>query len=250
MTDSIANPSELSAAADHPLAADGRTRNAWPALQVVAGCLALHLVAAAVVYRDLIRNLYDLFDASPRLLVLEHGLARLTTLVAFLPPVVPTILVIAATVWVGAGRRDRDVARWLTVSLVPLAFDSALRALGVGLAAPASNPGELFDLPVRFSPGPRMIAELLNARPSAGVAYWLVIGSAAAITSVYCVARALHAAEQAALEPVERRRRRRNGDPIGLLQSLVVASGAFVGIAIAGQLILPWAVQLFMRTFG
>ena len=249
MIDSIAHPSELSAAG-HPVLADGRTRKGWPTLQLVAACLALHLLAAAVVYRDLIRNLYDLFDASPRLLVLEHGLARVTALVAFLPPVVPAILVVAASVWVGGARRERDVARWLTLALVPLAFDSALRALGVGLAPPASNPGELFDLPVRFSPGPRMIAELLEAKPSAGLAYWLVICSAAAIGSVYCVARALHAAEQAALEPVERRRRRRNGDPIGALQSLVVASGAFAGIAFAGQLILPWAVQLFMRTFG
>lgn len=249
MIDSLAHPNELSAADRSPVL-DTRARKEWPALQVIAACLALHLVAAAVVYRDLIRNLYDLFDASPRLLVLEHGLARVTTLVAFLPPVVPTIVVIAATLWVGGARREREVARWLTLSLIPLALDGALRALGVALAAPASNPGELFDLPVRFSPGPRMIAELIGARPSAGVAYWLVICSAAALASVYGVARALHSAGEAALEPVERRRRRRSGDPIGMLQSLVVASGAFVGIALAGQLILPWAVQIFLRAFG
>ena len=80
--------------------------------------------------------------------------------------------------------------------------------------------------------------------------YWLVVCSAAAAITVYCVARALLAAEEAVLEPVERRRRRRSGDPIAALQSLTVATGAFLALAFVGQLALPPATQLFLRLLG
>lgn len=249
MTESIVQ-SRAGAAPDQSLRAHERVTRRWPTVEIVSASAALHLVAGAVAYRHLVRDLYLLFDGNPRLLVLEHGLARLTGVVAFLPPVAPTVLVVAAALGVGAARRERDVARWLSLALVPLALDSALRTLGLVIAPPASNPGELLDLPMRFSPGPRLIVELVGARPTAGVAYWMVVCSVAALTSVYCVARALHAAEESALEPVERRRRRRAGDGIAMLQSAVVACGAFVGIALLGQIVLPWAAQLFLRLFG
>ncbi|NUQ20846.1 MAG: hypothetical protein HOQ09_07780, partial [Gemmatimonadaceae bacterium] len=225
MTQSIVQ-SRAVVAVDYSLPARERTAKRWPTIQIVSACVALHLLAAAVAYRHLVRDLYDIFDANPRLLVLEHGLARLTGVVAFLPPVAPAILIIAAALWVGPARRVREVARWLSLAPVPLALDSALRALGLVIAPPASNPGELLDLPMRFSPGPRLVAELVGAHPGAGLSYWMVVCSLGALTSVYCVARALYAGEESALEPVERRRRRRAGDAIGMLQSLVVASAA------------------------
>jgi len=103
---------------------------------------------------------------------------------------------------------------------------------------------------VRFSPGPRLAVDLLGAHPSAAVMYWLVACSFAALASVYCAGRALHAAEESALEPVERRRRRRSGDPIGRLQALVVATGGYVAIVWAGQLALPPLMQMLLRVFG
>lgn len=227
-----------------------RASKPWPTIHVLAGSLAVHLVAAAVVYRDLIRNLYEIFDERPRLLVLEHGLARLTALISFLPPVAPSILLIGVAAWAGAARRERAVARWLSLAVILLAADEALRALGVTIAPVVGTPGELFDLPVRFSPGPRMVVDLLGAHPGAVLMYWLVACSCAALASVYCAARALHAAEESALEPVERRRRRRNGDPIGQLQTLVAAAGAYVAIVFAGQLALPPLMQVLMRLFG
>lgn len=229
-----------------------RTRAAkpWPALHVIAGSVAVHLIAAAVVYRDLVRNLYEIFDERPRLLVLEHGLARLTALIAFLPPVAPSLLLIGVAVWVGAARRERAVARWLSLAMVILAADGALRALGVAIAPAVGTPGELFDLPVRFSPGPRLVVDLLGAHPGGAVMYWLVSCSFAALASLYCAASALHAAEESALEPVERRRRRRDGDSIGQLQALVVATGGYVAIVAAGQLALPPLMQMLMRFFG
>jgi hypothetical protein len=222
----------------------------WPAYQLVVGCAAAHLIAAAIVYRDLIPNLYEIFDANPRLLVLEHGLARLTALMTFLPPVVPTLLILGAAGWVGAARREREVGRWLALALLPLAADSALRALGVVIAPPAEHPAELFDLPSRFSPGPRMLADLLGFHPRGVVMYWLVVWSFAAMTSVYCVARALRAAEDAALDPLERLRRQRRGNPFGSIQALIVSAGTLAGITAVGQFALPTMMQLLLRLLG
>ncbi|NUO62938.1 MAG: hypothetical protein HOQ34_05120 [Gemmatimonadaceae bacterium] len=169
---------------------------------------------------------------------------------AFLPPIVPTLLVLGAAAWVGAARREREVGRWLTLALLPLAADGALRALGVAIAPRVERPAELFDLPSRFSPGPRLIVDLLGLHPRGMVMYWLVVWSFAAMATIYCVARALRAAEDAALDPVERLRRERRGDPFGSIQAVVVAAGAFAGIAVVGQLALPTMMQLLLRLLG
>jgi hypothetical protein len=125
-----------------------------------------------------------------------------------------------------------------------------LRAIGTLLAPPPATVGELLDLPARFSPGPRLVADLLGLHVRGGTMYWLVVCSAAAGAVVCCVARALLAAEEAALEPVERRRRRRLGDPIAVVQAATIATGAFFALAFLGQLALPPVTQLFLRLLG
>ncbi|HEX2780712.1 MAG TPA: hypothetical protein VHM30_14520 [Gemmatimonadaceae bacterium] len=196
------------------------------------------------------RDLYGLFDASPRLTFLEHGLTRLTAAVAYLPPVAPTLLLLGAALWVGPVRRAPTVARWLSLGAVPLAADAVLRALGTLLAPPPANAGELLDLPMRFSPGPRLLADLAGVQLGPSLQYWTVVCSAAAIIVVYCVARVLLGAEEAALEPAELRRRRQRRDPVAALQAGVVATGCFAAIAFAGQLALPWVTQIFLQLFG
>lgn len=245
MTHSIAEP-----VVSRDAMTRGRIRQRWPALQTISASLVIHLVAATLIYRDLVRDLYALLDANPRLIILEQGLTRLAAAVAYLPPVAPTVLVLGTALWVGPMRRDHAVARWLSLAAAPLAADAALRALGALLAPRPANVGELLDLPMRFSPGPRLVADLAGVPLAPVVQYWAVVCSAAAIAVVYCVARALLAAEDAALEPVERRRRRRQRDPIAALQVGVVATGSFAMIAFAGQLALPWVTQVFLQLLG
>lgn len=190
MTNSIMNRPDASAAlaAEHDVLAPNDTvvaaptrsvgrrshRNAvkseFPAGVVTALCIAVHLVAASLIYRDLARTLYSLFDATPRLLVLEHGLTRLLATSVFLPPLIPTALVVGAVLWLGRRRRLEGVARWLSLALVPLALDGVGRAAGVLLAAPPANMGQLLDLPVRFSFGPRLVLDLMDVHPSANIA--------------------------------------------------------------------------------
>jgi hypothetical protein len=222
---------------------------AFPTALVIAACVAVHLLAAALMYRDLARDLYSLFDASPRLLVLEHGLTRLTAVAVFLPPVIPAALIVMVWLWVGKARRDADVARWLALALVPLAADGVLRAIGVLLAAPPANIGELLDLPTRFSLGPRLVLDLARIQPSATILYWAVVATLPAVASAWCVARALLVAEEAASTGVGQRRRRRMAT-IDALQVGVAVAGTWIALAFAGQVVLPWATQLFLKTFG
>lgn len=219
------------------------------ALLVVAGCAALHLLAAALMYRTLITDLYALFDATPRLLVLERGLARLTAVTVFLPPVIPTALVASAALWLGRQRRHAAVARWLALSLVPLAIDGIFRTIGVMFAPAPATVGELLDLPVRFSLAPRLFLDLAAVHPSPGLAYWAVVISVPAIISAWCVGRALLAAEEAEREAVGRRRRRKR-EALDAVQAGVAVAGTWLALAFAGQVALPWAAQLFLKIFG
>ena len=222
--------------------------SAVPPAILVAGCVGVHLLAAAVIYHDVVRDLYALFDANPRLLVLEHGLVRLTAVSVFLPPLVPAALLASTALWVGRARRMPDVARWLAFGAVPLAADGVLRAIGVVIAPAPSNVGELLDLPSRFSLGPRLVLDLTGVRPPGSIAYWVVICTAAAGISAWCVARALLAAERA--PDASRRLHHRRTSEIEALQVGVATAGAWIALAFAGQVALPWATQLFLRVFG
>jgi hypothetical protein len=226
-----------------------RADRSFPVAPVVAACVAVHLLAAAAIYHDLARDLYALFDATPRLLVLEHGLTRLTAASVFLPPVVPTALVAGVALWLGAARRNAEVARWLALALIPLAVDGVLRAVGVLIAPPPTNMGELLDLPARFSPGPRLLLDLIGMRPSANLMYWAVVTTVAAVVSAWCVARALLAADDAERQAAGRRNRRGHS-AIDRLQVGVAVAGCWMALAFAGQVALPWATQLFLKVFG
>jgi hypothetical protein len=215
---------------------------------VVAACIAVHLLAASLAYRDLARDLYSLFDAAPRLLVLEHGLVRLTAMTVFLPPIIPTALIVVMSLWLGKARRRAEVARWLALSLVPLALDSLLRTVGVLIAPPPASIGALLDLPTRFSLGPRLVLDLAGIQPPRAILYWIVVSTVAAAASAWCVARALLAAEESASEKFARRRRR--AAAIDALQVGVAVAGTWIALAFAGQLALPWATQFFLKTFG
>ena len=227
----------------------GQVVRSFPAALVVAGCIAVHLLAAAVVYRDLARDLYQLFDATPRLLVLERGLLRLTAASVFLPPVIPSALLGGVALWVGKARREADVSRWLALATIPLAADGVLRALGVLLAPAPATIGELLDLPSRFSLGPRLILDLAGIRPGASIAYWVAVCTVAAAVSAWCVARALLAAE-CPMHDSSSHRRRRGMAAIDALQVGIATAGAWIAIAFAGQVALPVATQLFLRLFG
>lgn len=234
-----------------PPRATARARSApsHAALLIVASCAAVHLLAAALMYRTLVADLYALFDATPRLLVLERGLTRLMAVTVFLPPVIPTTLVVAAALWLGRARRHPAVARWLALSLVPLAIDGVFRTIGVMIAPPPANMGELLDLPVRFSFAPRLFLDLAEVHPSPVLGYWAVVATIPAAISAWCVARALLAAEDAEREAVGRRRRRRR-ETLDAVQVGIAVAGTWIALAIAGQVALPWAAQLFLQIFG
>ena len=238
-------PQRASARPPRPVALERE----FPAIALTAACIAVHLIAASLIYRELARDLYALFDATPRLLVLEHGLTRLMAASVFLPPLIPSVLLITVALWLGARLRLDGVARWLSLAVVPLALDSVGRAAGVLLAAPPANMGELLDLPVRFSFGPRLVLDLLDVHPPANIAYWIVVATVPAGISAWCVARALLAAEEAEREAAVRRRRR-GRQSIDALQVGVAVTGTWIVIAFAGQVLLPWATQLFLRIFG
>ena len=241
--------------ADRHSPATGRPRRRqrvvrdFPTEIVVSGCVALHLLAATVIYRDMARDLYSLFDASPRLLVLERGFVRLTAISVFLPPVIPTALVAGTALWLGRLRRKGEAARWLALALVPLAADSVLRAVGVAIAPPPGNLGDLLDLPSRFSIGPRLALDLAGVHPGPGLAYWAVVCTVGAAASAWCVARALLAAESAERLAAGHGRRRTTSS-VEVLQAATTTLGMWIALAFAGQVALPWAAQLFLRTFG
>lgn len=216
---------------------------------IVTVCVALHLLAATLIYRDLARDLYVLFDAAPRLLVLERGLVRLTAVSVYLPPIVPTALISGIALWLGGARRATGVSRGLALAAVPLAIDSLLRAIGVLLAPPPATIGELLDLPTRFSLGPRVALDLAGVHPSPGTAYWVVVCTVAAAVSAWFVGRAVLAADAADHSPAGRRRSR-GPTTIDAVRAGVIVGGTWIALAFAGQVALPWATQLFLRTFG
>jgi hypothetical protein len=216
---------------------------------IVTICIALHLLASTLIYRDMARDLYGLFDAAPRLLVLERGLVRLTAVSVYLPPIIPTTLVVGIALWLGMARRANGVTRWLALAVVPLAIDSLLRAVGVLIAPAPSAIGDLLELPTRFSIGPRVVLDLAGVRPSPGIAYWVVVCTAAAAVSAWCVSRAVLAADAREHEPA-RHRRARGATTIDAMRAGVIVAGTWIALAFAGQVALPWATQLFLRVFG
>lgn len=244
---------QLGADALPGLRARRRSRNpaahSLPAATVIAVCIAVHTLAAAVIYRDMVRDLYMLFDAAPRLLVLERGLVRLTAISVFLPPIIPTALLASVALWVGQARRAAEVARCLSLAAVPLAADGLLRAIGVLLAPSPATIGELLELPSRFSLGPRMVLDLVDVRPSAGIAYWVVVCTVTAFASAWYVARALAASDSLG-DDLSVRGRRRHTETIDAVRAGVVVAGTWVALAFAGQVALPWATQFVLQTFG
>jgi hypothetical protein len=216
---------------------------------VVSICVAVHLLAAAVIYRDMARDLYTLFDASPRLLVLERGLVRLTAISVFLPPLIPTALLGGAALWLGRARRDAEVACWLSLAAVPLAIDGLLRAVGVIIAPTPANIGELLELPTRFSLGPRMVLDLMDVRPTPGVGYWVVVCTLAAAVSAWYVARAISVAESLG-EDMPARPRPHHTATMDALRAGTVVAGSWLALAFAGQVVLPWATQFVLQMLG
>jgi hypothetical protein len=247
VNDSIVDTGRRLSRTARPSARRGTT--AVGALVAVAG--ATHIIAASLLYSHLVRILYSLIEDTPRLAPLERGLVRILAASVYLPPFAPCVLLVVAAVWVGSARRDPRVARLLSYGALALAFDSLLRAIGVFMAGPPANVGELLDLPARFSPGPRMFAELAGVQLVGSVTvYWSVVCSLAALVTVLCVARALLVAEDVTADPLERRRRRTRGQSIAAVQHVIVSIAAFGVIAFLGELALPVATQLFLRTFG
>jgi hypothetical protein len=231
-------------------AARTRARKPTRARYIVLASIAVHLIAASALYSHLVGQLYKFLEDTPRLVVLERGLVRLLAVSVFLPPVAPTLLLIATTLWIGS-RRGPKSAMLLAWGSAALAGDSVLRLLGVWLARPVANVGELLDLPARFSPGPRMFAALAGHElAGGGLVYWSVVCSIAAMAVIYCVARALLEAERSQMDPVEQRRLSMRGDAIAALQFASVSIVAFLAIAFLGQLALPPATQVFLQTFG
>jgi hypothetical protein len=96
-----------------------------------------------------------------------------------------------------------------------------------------------------------MFAELAGIPVvGSGAIYWSVVCSLAALVTVLCVSRAWLFAEDAGAHPVERRRQVARGQTIASVQHVIVSVFAFATIAFLGQLALPFATQLFLRTFG
>ena len=218
---------------------------------LLAIAVGAHALAAALIYSILVAELYALIEHTPRLAALERGLVRLLAVIEFLPPFAPTVLLAATAVWIGNARKNSRVARALVYGSFALTADTVFRLIGVSLSVPPGNVGEVLDLPARYSPGLRMIADLLGIEiASSGVLYWLVVCSIPAIVVVACVSRALVFAEEAELDPVDLRRRRARGTAIVDVQSVVLSAIAFAVIALVGQLALPFATQFFLEIFG
>lgn len=234
-----------------PPRATRRPRPAMAASSLLLVAIGIHVIAASLIYFRLVHELYALLEDTPRLLVLERGLVRLLAVSVYMPPFAPTVLLSATTFWVGAARREPNVAHTLSYGALAIASDSLLRLLGTWLAQPVATVGEVLDLPVRYSPGPRMVAALLGHEVTGStVLYWSVVCSFAAAIVVWCVARSLLGAEWWRLDPVERRRRVARGNSIVTAQCAFVSVAAFFAIAFVGLLALPPATQLFLQTFG
>jgi hypothetical protein len=242
----VADPSPRRTPARRP--ARKRAANNGTMLAIAMG---VHALAAALIYSLLVTELYALIEHTPRLASLERGLVRLLAVIEFLPPFAPTVLLAATAVWLGDARKNSRVARALVYGALALAADTVLRLVGVSLSVPPENVGELLDLPARYSPGARMIADLLGVEiAGSGALYWLVVCSIAAAVVVTCVSRALVFAEEAALDPVDLRRRRARGTAIVDVQCFALSAIAFGVIAFVGQLALPFATQFFLEIFG
>ena len=235
-----------SAAAGIP--ASGSGSRVGPAAVLVIS-IGLHLLAATVMYRDVVTDLYALFAQSPQLSVMARGLTRLLATSIFLPPILPALLLAATALWLRDRAGHPDVARELVLGCAALAADSMLRALGVLVAPPPANVGEALDLQNRLAPGARTIATLAGVQPGPGVEYWLAIFTLGAVGAIWFVARALQAAELSALRPHVRRRRRGAGG-VAAFQATITAFGAYVALGALGKAALPVATQLFLKLFG
>src|SRR5687768_16335917 len=199
-----------------------------PATTIVVAAACAHLVTAAVMYRDLVTDLYALLAATPQLSVMARGLTRLLATSAVLPPILPTLLLVGATLRLRVVTARPQVAQSLALGCVALAVDGALRAAAV-LDAPApSNLGDVLDLQNRLAPGGRMIAQLAGIEPGPVAEYWLAILTLGAVGTIVAVARAFHLAELAASAPNGRRRRRRGADGVVAFQAACVAIGAYM----------------------
>ena len=220
-----------------------------PPATIVLAAICVHLLAAAVIYRDVVTDMYALFAATPRLTVMARGLTRLLATSAFLPPILPALLLLGAALWLRGGASRPEPARWLAFGCAVLALDQLLRAVGVVAAPAPPNLGDALDLQNRLAPGARMVAELIGARPDPVVGYWLSTLTVGAAGVVFAVARALHAGEVAALQPAARRRRRR-ADGVAAFQAACAANGAYLLLGAVGRVALPVATQLFLELFG
>lgn len=214
---------------------------------IVLAATCVHLLAAAVMYRDVVTDLYALFAATPQLSVMARGLTRLLATSVFLPPILPALLLAGAALWLRGGAAD--VARWLAIGCAALAVDQLVRAVGVVVAPAPANLGDALDLQNRLAPGARMIAELAGTRPGPVVGYWLASLTLGAVGVVFSVARALHAEALVSMGPAARRRRRRAGGVAGF-QAACVAIGAYLLLGALGRVALPVATQLFLKLFG
>lgn len=243
MSVSIGTPVRADRSASSP-----DSRGGAVTIAVIAACV--HLLAAAVTYRDVVTDLYALFAQAPQLSVMARGLTRLLAVSIFLPPILPALLLGAAALWLRDGIRHFEVARSLALGCAALAADSALRALGVLVAPAPANLGEVLDLQNRLAPGARTVAALVGAQPGPGVEYWLAIFTLGALGAIWFVARAVQAAELASLEPRTGRRRRRGAGGVAAFQALVVALGAYLALGALGKAALPVATQLFLKLFG
>lgn len=219
------------------------------ATTIVVTAICVHLVAAAVMYRDLVADLYALLAATPQLSVMARGLTRLLATSAFLPPILPTLLLVAATLRLRRVTARPQVAQPLALGCAALAVDGVLRAAAVLVAPPPSNLGDALDLQNRLAPGGRTIAQLAGIEPGPVAGYWLAILTLGAVGAIVAVARAFYLAELAATAPAGRRRRR-GADGVIAFQAACVAIGAYMLLGALGRLALPVVMQLFLKLFG
>lgn len=220
-----------------------------PATTIVVAATCVHLVAAAAMYRDLVTDLYALLAATPQLSVMARGLTRLLATSAFLPPILPTLLIVGATLRLQRVTARPEVAQSLALGCVALAADGALRAAAVLVAPPPSNVGDALDLQNRLAPGGRTIAQLAGIEPGPVAGYWLAILTLGAVGATVAVARAFYHAELAAAAPAGRRRRR-GADGVVAVQATCLAIGAYLLLGALGRVALPVMTQLFLKLFG
>lgn len=221
-----------------------------PATTIVVAATCVHLVAAALMYRDLVTDLYALLAAAPQLSVMARGLTRLLAATVFLPPILPTLLLVGTTLRLRSATPRPQVAQPLALGCVALAVDGALRAAAVLVAPPPSNLGDALDLQNRLAPGGRTIAHIVGIEPGPVAGYWLAILTLGAVGTVVAVARAFYDDARERSAPAGRRRRRRDADGVIAFQAACLAIGAYLLLGALGRVALPVATQLFLKLFG